>query len=93
MPMTFLSGTFYSIAQLPEPFHAIAAVNPFFYLIDGIRFGFTGHADGSLATGALVLAGFVAVLAGWSGRWLSQRRPALMVRRSKVIVSERNPLR
>ncbi len=54
-PLSFLSGTFYSIARLPEPFHAIAAINPFFYLIDGIRFGFTGHADGSLALGAVVV--------------------------------------
>jgi ABC-2 type transport system permease protein len=56
MPLSFLSGTFYSIAQLPEPFHAIAAINPFFYLIDGIRFGFTGHADGSILIGALAVA-------------------------------------
>jgi ABC-2 type transport system permease protein len=54
-PLSFLSGTFYSIAQLPEPFHTIAATNPFFYLIDGIRFGFTGHADGSLAVGVAVV--------------------------------------
>ncbi|HEX5079001.1 MAG TPA: ABC transporter permease [Geminicoccaceae bacterium] len=54
-PLSFLSGTFYSIAQLPEPFHAIAAINPLFYLIDGIRFGFTGHADGSLPLGVVVV--------------------------------------
>jgi ABC-2 type transport system permease protein len=55
MPLSFLSGTFYSIAQLPEPFHTIAYVNPFFYLIDGIRFGFTGHTDGSVAVGVAVV--------------------------------------
>jgi ABC-2 type transport system permease protein len=54
-PLSFLSGTFYSIAQLPEPFYTIAAMNPFFYLIDGIRFGFTGHADGSLILGVAVV--------------------------------------
>ncbi|MGH6943170.1 MAG: ABC transporter permease [Geminicoccaceae bacterium] len=54
-PLSFLSGTFYSIAQLPEPFRTIAHLNPFFYLIDGLRFGFTGHADGSVALGALVV--------------------------------------
>jgi ABC-2 type transport system permease protein len=54
-PLSFLSGTFYSIAQLPEPFRAIAHANPFFYLIDGIRYGFTGHADGSLLVGAGVV--------------------------------------
>jgi ABC-2 type transport system permease protein len=55
-PLSFLSGTFYSIARLPEPFHAVALVNPFFYLIDGIRFGFTGHADGSVPVGMAVVA-------------------------------------
>jgi ABC-2 type transport system permease protein len=54
-PLSFLSGTFYSIARLPEPFYTIAAINPFFYLIDGMRFGFTGHADGSLVLGAVVV--------------------------------------
>ncbi|MEM7022584.1 MAG: ABC transporter permease [Pseudomonadota bacterium] len=54
-PLSFLSGTFYSIARLPEPFYTIAAINPFFYLIDGLRFGFTGHADGSIVLGVLVV--------------------------------------
>jgi ABC-2 type transport system permease protein len=55
-PLSFLSGTFYSIAQLPEPFRALAHGNPFFYLIDGIRFGFTGHADGSVPVGMAAVA-------------------------------------
>jgi ABC-2 type transport system permease protein len=56
MPLSFLSGTFYSIAQLPGPFLLAAHLNPFFYLIDGLRFGFTGHADGSIVIGALAVA-------------------------------------
>lgn len=55
-PLSFLSGTFYSIAQLPPVFQAIAHVNPFFYLIDGIRFGFTGQSDGGVLLGAVVVA-------------------------------------
>ena len=55
-PLSFLSGTFYSIAQLPQPFRAVAHVNPFFYLIDGFRFGFTGHADGSIPVGTAMVA-------------------------------------
>ncbi len=55
-PLSFLSGTFYSIAELPQPFRALAHGNPFFHLIDGIRFGFTGHADGSIALGIVVVA-------------------------------------
>ena len=56
-PLSFLSGTFYSIDRLPETFQAIAFFNPFFYAIDGLRSGFTGQADGPLLTGALVLTG------------------------------------
>jgi ABC-2 type transport system permease protein len=55
-PLSFLSGTFYSIAQLPGPFLVAAYLNPFFYLIDGLRFGFTGHADGPILVGAIAVA-------------------------------------
>jgi ABC-2 type transport system permease protein len=51
MPMTFLSGTFYLIEKLPEPFRSATKFNPFFYLIDGFRYGFIGQSEGSLATG------------------------------------------
>ena len=54
-PLSFLSGTFYSIERLPDNWHLIALLNPFFYLIDGFRYGFIGHADGSLWIGALVV--------------------------------------
>ena len=54
-PLSFLSGTFYSINALPAAAQAIAKVDPFFYMIDGIRFAMIGHADGSVATGAVVL--------------------------------------
>ncbi len=56
MPMTFLSGTFYLVDKLPEPFRSASHFNPFFYLIDGFRYGFIGHADGSVAIGAVVTA-------------------------------------
>jgi ABC-2 type transport system permease protein len=54
-PLAFLSGTFYSIRQLPPVWHTVALCNPFFYMIDGFRYGLTGHAEASLLTGALVL--------------------------------------
>ncbi len=57
MPLSFLSGTFYSIARLPETFKTIAFFNPFFYMIDGFRYGFIGYADGSLTAGLLTMAG------------------------------------
>jgi len=62
MPLAFLSGTFYSIDVLPEPFHTITLFNPVFYIIDGFRYGFIGQADGSLLTGVLVLGGLNIVL-------------------------------
>lgn len=55
-PLSFLSGTFYSIERLPEPFHMVALANPFFYMIDGVRYGFTGHTDANVLVGAFVLA-------------------------------------
>jgi ABC-2 type transport system permease protein len=54
-PLSFLSGTFYSIEALPESLRWIAFANPFFYMIDGIRYAFTGHADGSVGLGMVVL--------------------------------------
>jgi len=62
MPMTFLSGTFYLVEGLPEPFRTISHFNPFFYLIDGFRYGFIGAADGSIAIGAALTAGLVVLL-------------------------------
>lgn len=54
MPLTFLSGTFYSIHSLPEIWQGVAMANPFFHMIDGFRYGMTGHSEGNL----------------WSGFWL-----------------------
>ncbi|MBP8247631.1 MAG: ABC transporter permease [Phenylobacterium sp.] len=59
MPMTFLSGTFYLVERLPEPFRSASHYNPFFYLIDGFRYGFIGHAEGSLIAGMGMTAGLV----------------------------------
>ncbi len=53
-PLTFLSGTFYAIRSLPEPFLTISHFNPVFYLIDGFRYGFTGAAEASLLIGVSV---------------------------------------
>jgi ABC-2 type transport system permease protein len=55
-PLSFLSGTFYSVEALPEGLRWVALANPFFYMIDGIRYAFTGHADGSVALGVALLA-------------------------------------
>jgi ABC-2 type transport system permease protein len=67
MPMTFLSGVFYSIHSLPAFWQTVSHCNPFFYMIDGFRFGFFGTSDASpwlslaVVGGAVVLAAAVAM--------------------------------
>ena len=67
MPMTFLSGVFYSIGSLPPFWQKVSHINPFFYMIDGFRYGFFGVSDASpwlslgIVGAALALAGAVAV--------------------------------
>lgn len=62
MPLTMLSGTFYPIGRLPEPFVSISHFNPFFQMIDGFRFGFTGHAESDLLFGGAVSLSVTLVL-------------------------------
>ena len=54
-PLSFLSGVFYSIDKLPKFFQTISHFNPFFYMIDGFRYGFLGKADGSIGVGLIYL--------------------------------------
>ena len=61
-PLTFLSGTFYSVEQLPEPVRVFSSFNPFFYMIDGFRYGFIGQPEGNLVVGVLLLAALNIIL-------------------------------
>ncbi len=66
VPLTFLSGTFYDIKVMSEPFYTMALLDPFFYMIDGFRYGFLGVANSSVivgvwVTGLLAVAGIFAV--------------------------------
>jgi ABC-2 type transport system permease protein len=70
-PLTFLSGTFYSIKQLPEMWHALALYNPFFYMIDGFRSGFIGHTDGDPLMGLGILLLIDILLAALTLRMLA----------------------
>lgn len=70
-PLAFLSGTFYSIERLPEPFQTLAGYNPFFYMIDGFRYGVLGRADGNVTIGAVVIAGICVLL--WFTVWWAFR--------------------
>lgn len=67
-PLAFLSGTFYSVERLPEPWFTVSQINPFFYMIDGFRYAFIGRADGSLLIGILILTISNALL------WFTVRR-------------------
>jgi len=54
-PLAFLSGTFYSVQQLPPVWRMVAHGNPFFFMIDGFRYGMTGHSDGDMLLGSVAL--------------------------------------
>ena len=60
-PLAFLSGTFYSVTQLPDFAFQVTQYNPFFYTIDGFRYALTGHAEGSLVFGASFLVALTVI--------------------------------
>ncbi|PRC94011.1 ABC transporter permease [Solimicrobium silvestre] len=64
MPATFLSGVFYSIHSLPPIWQAVSRFNPFFYMIDGFRYGFFGQSDVDPLHSLLIVSAFSALLAG-----------------------------
>jgi ABC-2 type transport system permease protein len=64
MPMTFLSGVFYSVASLPPFWKAVSHLNPFFYMIDGFRHGFFGISDVSPWLSIAVVASSLVVVCG-----------------------------
>ena len=70
VPATFLSGVFYSVTTLPPFWVALSHLNPFFYLVDGMRFGFFGVSDVSpwLCLGAALLGNLVCAGLAWN--WL-----------------------
>ncbi len=67
VPLSFLSGTFYSIDRLPEILKSVSEMNPFFYIIDGFRYGFLGTSDGSIKFGLiyLIILSFLSWLAAY----------------------------
>ena len=55
VPLSFLSGTFYTINKLPDYLQFISKLNPFFYMIDGFRYSFINKADSSIFLGLIYL--------------------------------------
>ena len=64
LPMTFLSGVFYSVGSLPPFWKAASHLNPFFYMIDGFRHGFFGVSDVSPWTSLAVVGASLVVVCG-----------------------------
>ncbi|AZP12687.1 MULTISPECIES: ABC transporter permease [Undibacterium] len=62
MPATFLSGVFYSIHSLPPFWQNLSRFNPFFYMIDGFRYGFFGQSDVNPLTSAAIVSAFFILL-------------------------------
>ncbi|AUT69705.1 MULTISPECIES: ABC transporter permease [Paraburkholderia] len=71
MPLTFLSGVFYSTHTLPPVWREISRLNPFFYMIDGFRYGFFGMSDINPMWSLAIVSGFFVVLAVLAMRMLA----------------------
>ena len=72
MPLTFLAGVFYSLHSLPPFWQAVSKVNPFFYAIDGFRYGFFGQSDVPPARSLAIATAAFAVLS-WTTLLLIRR--------------------
>ena len=66
LPLTFLGGVFYSVSVLPDPWQQLSHLNPLFYVVNTLRYGFLGTSDVAAWLAFLVTAGMAAALAGWS---------------------------
>ncbi len=69
-PLAFLSGTFYSIDALPPFLQTLSHINPFFYVIDGVRFGMIGVSDSSPWIGLGVVGVACVIVVGICWRWM-----------------------
>jgi ABC-2 type transport system permease protein len=66
LPLSFLGGVFYSVALLPSPWHELSHVNPIFYLINAVRYGFLGTSDVPIGLALGVTAAFALAFVLWS---------------------------
>jgi ABC-2 type transport system permease protein len=64
VPLTFLAGVFYSVHSLPPFWQQASHLNPFFYMVDGFRYGFFGVSDNPPLVSLVLVAGCLALLAG-----------------------------
>jgi len=66
LPLTFLSGVFYSVHSLPPVWQLLSHLNPFFYMIDGFRYGFFGISDVSPYISLVIVIACLAIISGWA---------------------------
>jgi ABC-2 type transport system permease protein len=69
LPLTFLGGVFYSVDRLPSPWQEISHLNPIFYLVEAVRYGFLGRSDVSVVLCLGITATLAAGAVAWSS-WL-----------------------
>ena len=69
LPLTFLGGVFYSVDVLPSPWEELSHVNPIFFLVQAVRYGFLGTSDVPVGVALLVTGALAAVCVAWS-TWL-----------------------
>lgn len=69
LPLTFLGGVFYTVEILPPFWEAVSHLNPLFYIVNSVRFGFLGQSDVSIALSFAVTAAMALILVAWS-QWL-----------------------
>ena len=72
VPLSFLSGTFYSVERLPSFLEKLSFFNPFFHMIDGFRFAFIQEYDGSIKFGLIYLSVIFVLL--WFCAWILWKR-------------------
>ena len=69
LPLSFLGGVFYSVEVLPSPWEELSHLNPVFYLVQAVRFGFLGTSDVSVALALAITAALALAVVAWSS-WL-----------------------
>jgi ABC-2 type transport system permease protein len=69
LPLSFLGGVFYSVDVLPSPWHELSHLNPIFYLLNAVRYGFLGTSDVSVALSLAVTGALAVAVVAWSA-WL-----------------------
>jgi ABC-2 type transport system permease protein len=69
LPLTFLGGVFYSVDVLPSPWQELSHLNPIFYLLNAVRYGFLGTSDVSVLLSLVVTGALAAAVVAWSA-WL-----------------------